>query len=83
MTQEFLAKSRIPGIFFQTLIRGSCLPINGGQIYISPDESINQSIYLTSPSQGLMSETHDKMSYPELVLLVKAGYENYFSRRLL
>ena len=30
-----------------------------------------------------MSETHDKMSYPELVLVVKAGYEIYFSRRVL
>ena len=48
MTEEFLAKSRIPGIFFQTLIRGSCLPINGGRIYFSPDQSINQSLYLKS-----------------------------------
>ena len=86
MTQESLAKSRIPGIFFQTLSRGSCLPINGGRIYFSPDksisQSINQSVYLTL-LRGIEVALSIRATGSCMKRMTKCRYDIYFSRRVL
>ena len=79
---SILSKSRILGTSFQTLIRGSRLPINGGRIYFSPDQSIYLvafSIRAKNAWQNVVLRTLSDKGFARN----RGGYEIYFSRRVL